>query len=112
MTPDEIRSLVEVGLAPNPNGEGFVCPVCNQEFAARSGWGPHKRKHLREVGDLPPVEGTPRKGKRKYRKKLDAEDACIGLLMGVTGRDSFSLVHLAAISKWIKDTERLLEKLK
>lgn len=112
------------------------CPVCRRTFNA-SGFGPHLQSHLRAIGDLPPRKRGPNKATLERREReraaqraerkatptpepvtaaaervvLDVDDACIGLLLGLTGADSIGLEQIPAVMRWVRDTSTLVDSL-
>lgn len=96
-----------------PNTDFVRCGLCDR-LIMKNGIGPHHRSHLQAAGLVQPRRSAPKKKLKKKapaKKEISVEDACIGLLFGVTGVDTIPLTHLRAVSKWIADTEKLVKEI-
>jgi hypothetical protein len=47
-----------------------------------------------------------------HRPALSVEDACVGMLLGMTGKESVPIRRLPEIAAWMRDTGDLLESLR
>jgi len=47
-----------------------------------------------------------------HRAPLSVEDACVGMLLGMTGRESVPIRRLPEINAWMRETAELLESLR
>lgn len=107
------------------------CQVC-LKIVGTTGFGGHWRAHLVTIGAKPKVipgkrgpnkknlakrklatedafDGTAGAEKPKATEKLSVDDACIAVLMGLTGKKSMPIEKLPAVSAWIEHTKQLMK---
>jgi len=127
---DQRLSAQEVRAASTPrttpDGTAVVCMVCGKNLNP-AGFGIHFRSHLVTIGDKEKLthrggrkkkaanklmdEAAEAPAKPKAQQKISVDDACIGMLMGMTGKKNIPIEKLPAVSAWIEQTKKLMEEL-
>lgn len=86
--------------------ERVTCDICGKDYS-KNGIGPHRASHSRNSK----MGGHRGKAKAKPAPTITTEDACIGLLSGLSGVGSVPMDMMPEVLAWVRTTESLVATL-